>query len=364
MARITIVGSGSKKWLRYITSIIGLAIAAQLSRHHEVTIIARNIPGDDPSIEWASPWAGANFIAGFCSTPRERMMQRNTFAELWRLAIRFPESSVKTLPMENIFDDERIADDFWYSDYVPNFRFLPKDQLPKGAKVGITYTTVVLNPNIFLPWLKQNLESTGVKFKRMNLSSLADARHIGHDILVNATGSGPKYLDDLKDDNMELLKGQIMIIKSDYKKSFMRDDGKDYTYVIPRLDGTVVLGGIRDPDVLDTTVKIEVDKDVSYVTPIHLIANANTVQIVRRVSQSLPGDFSADLSDYEIEGHSVGIRPYRSSGMRIEKEVKDGQNIVHAYGITGGGYIFGFGVAREAAKLIDEFLFPSEKAHL
>jgi hypothetical protein len=32
-------------------------------------------------------------------------------------------------------------------------------------------------------------------------------------------------------------------------------------------------------------------------------------------------------------GHNVGIRPYRSSGMRIEKEVK-GQKIVHAYGTS------------------------------
>lgn len=110
-------------------------------------------------------------------------------------------------------------------------------------------TTVVLDPNIFLPWLKQKLETSGVKFKRMNLASLADAHHLGHDVLINATGAGPKYLDDIQDESMELLKGQTMIIKSDYNKSFMRDDGKDYTYVIPRLDGTVILGGIRDPDV-------------------------------------------------------------------------------------------------------------------
>lgn len=104
---------------------------------------------------------------------------------------------------------------------------------------------------------------------------------------------------------------------------------------------------------------------------------------MRRVSQSLPDVFSEDLYDYEILGHNVGIRPYRSSGMRIEKEFKDGQKIVHAYGksrrdwdatrimklwqgvgINGGGYIFGFGVARETVKLVDEFLFPNGKARL
>jgi D-amino-acid oxidase len=84
----------------------------------------------------------------------------------------------------------------------------------------------------------------------MDLASLTDARHLGHEVLINATGSGPKYLHDIEDENMELLKGQVMIVKSDYKNCLMRDDGKEYTYVIPRLDGTVILGGIRDPDVL------------------------------------------------------------------------------------------------------------------
>lgn len=46
-------------------------------------------------------------------------MQRDTFAELWRLAIRFPESSVKRIPMEEFFDDERTAEDLWYKDFVP-----------------------------------------------------------------------------------------------------------------------------------------------------------------------------------------------------------------------------------------------------
>ncbi|KAM6536414.1 hypothetical protein FALCPG4_002422 [Fusarium falciforme] len=223
MAKITIVGSG----------IIGLAIASQLSRHHEITVIARDLPGDEPSIKWASPWAGANFVAGGCSSARERRMQMDAFTELWRLAIRHPESSVKRLPMEEFYDNERSDDDFWFKDFIPGFRFLPKDQLPEGVRGGITYMTIVVNPHIFMPWLKRNLESSGVKFRRMDLDSLSDAHHLGHDVLINATGEGPKYLSDIKDQNMDLLRGQTMIIKSGYKKSFMRDDGNTYTYVIP-----------------------------------------------------------------------------------------------------------------------------------
>lgn len=36
--------------------------------------------------------------------------------------------------------------------------------------------------------------------------------------------------------------------------------------------------------------------------------------------------------DHHIIGHNVGIRPSRKSGVRVEKELRNGQKIVHAYG--------------------------------
>ncbi|KAG7405346.1 hypothetical protein LZL87_009039 [Fusarium oxysporum] len=251
------------------------------------------------------------------------------------------------IPMEEFFDEERTEDDLWFKDFVPDFRLLSRDELPEGAKGGITYTTIVLNPNIFLPWMRSTLEISGVRFKMLDLHALSDARHLGHDVLINATGLGPRHLVDVQDPDMLFLKGQIILIKSDYKKSLMRDDGKDYTYVIPGLDGTVIIGGIRDPDISNTEVDLGIDKE-----------------IMKIVNKSLPAHFSTDPADYGIIGHNFGIHPYRSTGMRIEKDVKDGQNIVHAYGITGGGYIFGFGVAREVVKLVDEFLYAAGKAYL
>lgn len=96
--------------------------------------------------------------------------------------------------------------------------------------------------------MRRRLEQSGVLFKRRSLKSLSEARHLGHDVLINASGLGPAEMTDVRDDQMDPLKGQIMIVKCDYDKCFMRDDGKKYTYVIPRLDGTVVLGGIRSSD--------------------------------------------------------------------------------------------------------------------
>ena len=103
-----------------------------------------------------------------------------------------------------------------------------------------------MDPNIFLLWFKQHLESTGVTFKRMHLNALKDADTLGHDALVNASGFGSKFLRDIQDGNVEMIRGQTIVVRSNYNTYFMRDNGKTYTYAIPRGDGSVVLGGVRD----------------------------------------------------------------------------------------------------------------------
>lgn len=60
-----------------------------------MTIVARNMPGDPPSLGWASPWAGAMWFGVDGSTPAQEKMQRDSFQRLWQLAEEAPESSVR-----------------------------------------------------------------------------------------------------------------------------------------------------------------------------------------------------------------------------------------------------------------------------
>lgn len=79
---------------------------------------------------------------------------------------------------------------------------------------------------------------------------------------------------------------------------------------------------------------------------------------MKRANEELPEHFpSGNHGDYEIIKDLVGIRPLRVGGVRVDKEVVEGMKVVHAYGTTIGGYIFSFGLAREAARLVDEFVF-------
>jgi D-amino-acid oxidase len=142
---------------------------------------------------------------------------------------------------------------------------MSKDELPKGVILGMsceyvrypelkcltnwpeTDKTVVLTPITFLPWLAKRLKNSGVTFLRKNVGSLAELKSLGYDVLVNATGCGSKFLRDVADLNVQQVRGQTILVKTDYNKILMRH-GKDYTYVIPRLDGTAILGGIKQVD--------------------------------------------------------------------------------------------------------------------
>lgn len=104
--------------------------------------------------------------------------------------------------------------------------------------------TIVLTPAVFLPWMAKKLRESGVTFMRKSVDSLAELKGHGHDVLVNATGCGSKFLRDVADGALQEVRGQTILVKTGFDKIVMRH-GKDYTYVIPRLDGTAILGGIK-----------------------------------------------------------------------------------------------------------------------
>lgn len=109
---------------------------------------------------------------------------------------------------------------------------------------ALTDKSVVLTPPVFLPWLAKRLKDSGVTFLRKDVKTLRELKGLGHDVLVNATGWGAKFLHDVADSKLQQVRGQTILAKSDFDKIVMRH-GKDYTYVIPRLDGTAILGGIK-----------------------------------------------------------------------------------------------------------------------
>lgn len=228
-----------------------MAVASQLPRHYQVRIVAHRLPGDEPTQDWASPWACAGWIA-LGGTRREQNMQVRAFQHWLKLAEDHPESSVRRVRPTEVYDaGAQAADHLWCRNSVPGFELLDTaaeaSKYGADAKSGARYDSVVLTPRIFLPWLRAQLEHCGVRFERVSkMAALSDLKYLGHDVIVNASGSASLILTDVRDDKVTTDRTYITVAKSEYQEVFVRRSLGQYTYVFGRGDGTVAVGGISE----------------------------------------------------------------------------------------------------------------------
>ena len=223
-----------------------MSIASQLPKNCDVTILGEYLPGDPMDQRYTSQWAGAIWLGTNDATPREQVMQLGSFAELWRLAERSPESGARHIEMTEILDYGSKSD-VWFRNKIPGFRALRDDELPKGAKVGHKFHTTVITPPTFLPWFRKHLEERGVSFKRTFVKSLRDLKGMGHDVLINATGFGATKLLDVQETKMTPVRQQNIRLRRDgYNRLYIRRGLNGfYSTAFARGDGTVYVGGIK-----------------------------------------------------------------------------------------------------------------------
>lgn len=242
-------------------SITALAAASMLPRNYDVTVVARDLPGDSDTRGWSSPNAGAIFMGMAKCSEHDQKLQMDSFWVWWRQALQNPESSVRRIEMQDLIDGASL-ESVWYAGKFPEFRVMSADEMPKDADFGMSYQSIIITPSVYLVWLRRQLEASGVKFIRAHVKSLSELRGMGHDVLVNATGTGAAHLRDVADPLMEEVRGQTILVKSPFDKIWARR-GKDYTYAFGRPDGTTILGGIKQYGNTDTSV-YETDRtDVS-----------------------------------------------------------------------------------------------------
>ena len=56
-----------------------------------------------------------------------------------------------------------------------------------------------------------------------------------------------------------------------------------------------------------------------------------------------------DLAKPKVLGERVGLRPFRRSGVRVERtQLRDGRTVIHNYGHGGSGFTLSWGCAEAA----------------
>ncbi|KAK4574708.1 D-amino acid oxidase [Recurvomyces mirabilis] len=296
-------------------------------------------------------------------TPSESY-ERNTWPELARLAQDLPESGIHfqdsviyrrnkdTGTAVGDWFAELLKEDAWFKDVVPNqFRVLPESDLPEGIDGATGFTSVCINTALYLPWLASQCLKHGVVIQRGIVSHVSEAGNLHHsgrraDVVVNCTGLSSLHLGGVEDKAVYPARGQIVIVRNDphiMASVSGTDDGPDEaTYIMHRAaGGGCILGGCLQKDNWES----QVDPNLA-------------VRIMKRAVALCPKlvPEGKGIEALSIIRHGVGLRPMRTGGPRVEKEIIEGVKVVHNYGHGGYGYQTSYGAAQAAKKLIDESL--------
>jgi D-amino-acid oxidase len=146
------------------------------------------------------------------------------------------------------------------------------------------------------------------------------------DLVINCAGIGAREL--VHDSDLEPHRGQVAIVPNIENLSYaVVSDDPPLMFAIPRRNDCV-FGGTN-----------EISNDLA-------ADPATTRRIVAECSRVLKIDEPPVLAE------RVGLRPFRRSGVRVERDqLRDGRAVIHNYGHGGAGFTLSWGCARKVLDL-------------
>lgn len=196
-------------------------------------------------------------------------------------------------------------------------------------KSGFAMSVPLMDTTIYLDYLaKRFCDAGGSIHGNVRFDKLEDIDPF-FDLLINCAGIGAREL--VNDIDLEPHRGQVAVVpKIDNLHCAIVCDDAPLTYAIPRTNDCV-FGGTN-----------ELSED-RHVDP------ASTARIISECSRVLKIDKPKVLAE------RVGLRPFRKSGVRLERDKsRDGRAIIHNYGHGGAGFTLSWGCAKEVVDLAQE----------
>jgi D-amino-acid oxidase len=195
-----------------------------------------------------------------------------------------------------------------------------------GFTSGYAIKVPLMDTTIYLDYLANRfLKADGRISENVRFEKLEDADS-NFDFVVNCAGIGAREL--AHDTHLEPHRGQVAIVpkRKDLSYAVVCDDAP-LMYAIPRRNDSV-FGGTN-----------ELSDDLA-------VDSATTARIVAECSRTL------EIEKPNVLAERVGLRPYRKSGVRVERaHLRDGRTVIHNYGHGGSGFTLSWGCASEVSDL-------------
>jgi D-amino-acid oxidase len=195
----------------------------------------------------------------------------------------------------------------------------------KTFRSGFSMEVPLMDTSIYLDYLTHRFNAAGGTISAgVSLARLEDVSP-EFNLIVNCAGMGAKNL--VPDPDLEPHRGQVVIVpKLNFTRAIVCDDAP-LMYAIPRTNDCV-FGGTN-----------EVSNDCG-VDPVA------TSRILTECSLTLK------IRQPKVLAERVGLRPFRKSGVRVDRgQLDDGRPVIHNYGHGGSGFSLSWGCAREVLAL-------------
>jgi D-amino-acid oxidase len=192
-------------------------------------------------------------------------------------------------------------------------------------KSGFALTVPLMDTTIYLDYLASRFLAAGGSITSdVFFEKLEDVDN-EFVLVINCAGMGAREL--VHDINLEPHRGQVAIVpKIDLACAIVCDESP-LMYAIPRTNDCV-FGGTNE-----LSDEREIDPTV-------------TSRIVAECSRVLK------ISHPLILAERVGLRPFRKSGVRLERNcLRDSRTVIHNYGHGGAGFTLSWGCASEVVNL-------------
>ena len=265
--------------------------------------------------------------------PPERVipLALETYQVLLDLA-RFPESGVSIIESRQFLRTGEIEIPEWaiplgaqrFSSVATGLWPIQDHAQPGGYsfKSGFSLRVPLMDTTIYLDYLAARFRKGGGEMhSNVRFEKLEDVDRT-FDLVINSAGIGAREL--VRDADLEPHRGQVAIVpKIESLSCAVVCDDAPLMYAIPRANDCV-FGGTND-------------------LSDNLAADLETTQrIVGECSRVLK------IEKPRVLAERVGLRPFRKSGVRLERcRLRDGRTVIHNYGHGGAGFTLSWGCARE-----------------
>jgi D-amino-acid oxidase len=201
---------------------------------------------------------------------------------------------------------------------------LPANHSP--LKDGFALAVPLMDTTIYLDYLRDRFLRAGGEMKVGVRYNKLEEVSSGFDLLINCAGIGARML--VGDNSLEPHRGQVAIVsKIPNLNVAIVCDGPPLMYSIPRTKDCV-LGGTNEPSDC-----LEIDPEAT---------SRILAECTRALGAAVP----------PVVAERVGLRPFRKSGVRLERDrLGDGRSVIHNYGHGGSGFTLSWGCASAVLEL-------------